>query len=335
MTAVRAPLIDTAAAPIPPGLAAEWVVRPDGARLRAALAAPAGRPRGSVVLSGGRTEPIEKYLEVIEELRARGFAVLAHDWRGQGLSHRLLADRLKGHVDSHEPLVADLAALVDRYRDRLPAPRIAIGHSMGGCLTLLWLSGAGAGDLAGCVLSAPMLGLHTGQLPPGIARAIARLRCLLGAAERYGPAGPGAPFEQPFAGNPLTHDQARFARHRAQIAACPDLALGAPTWGWLDAAFRGMALLARPERLRRIEVPVVICAAQRDRVVDAAALRRAAHLLPRGRYVEVPGAYHEILMETDERRAYFWWAFDDLADRVAPRAGGPVSPDRSRSPSTG
>jgi lysophospholipase len=32
--------------------------------------------------------------------------------------------------------------------------------------------------------------------------------------------------------------------------------------------------------------------------------------------VEAPGAFHEILMETDERRAVFWRAFDDLARRV-------------------
>ena len=41
------------------------------------------RPPGKVVLSGGRTEPIEKYFEVIEDLTGRGFVVLAHDWRGR------------------------------------------------------------------------------------------------------------------------------------------------------------------------------------------------------------------------------------------------------------
>jgi lysophospholipase len=57
-------------------------------------------------------------------------------------------------------------------------------------------------------------------------------------------------------GNVLTHDRARFAGHRAQLAACPDLALGAPTWDWLDVALAGIVLLARPERLRGFGVPV-------------------------------------------------------------------------------
>ncbi len=318
---MSAHLVEIAGAPIPPRAEVAWLVRPDGRRLRAALFDSIGAPRGSVVLSGGRNEPIEKYFEVIGELQARGFAVLTHDWRGQGLSDRALADRLRGHCESHEEMVADLVALLDVYQHRLPEPRIAIGHSMGGCLTLRALvdGEAASGRIAGAILSAPMLGLRTRPLPPAVVSALARLGRIAGRGERYGPAGPGRPFDLPFDGNVLTQDRARFSRHRALIAACPDLALGGPTWGWLDAAFRGMALLARPDRLRRVGVPVIICAAQRDRVVDTAALRRAALLLPRGRLVEVPGAYHEILMETDERRAFFWWAFDDLAMELGHR----------------
>jgi lysophospholipase len=40
---------------------------------------------------------------------------------------------------------------------------------------------------------------------------------------------------------------------------------------------------------------------------------------PRGRHIDVPGAHHEILLETDARRQVFWQAFDTLADEVAPR----------------
>ena len=93
-----APLVSTPDAPVPPGGEAEWIKGAGGARLRAALFAPPGRARGSIVLSGGRTEPIEKYYEFIGECLERGFVVLAHDWRGQGLSARDLPERLKGHA---------------------------------------------------------------------------------------------------------------------------------------------------------------------------------------------------------------------------------------------
>src|ERR1043165_5844405 len=39
--------------------------------------------RGVCVLLNGQTEFIEKYFEVIDELRGRGFAVATMDWRGQ------------------------------------------------------------------------------------------------------------------------------------------------------------------------------------------------------------------------------------------------------------
>ena len=66
-------------------------------RLRAsALLAPIPwRRRGAphlrvCVLLNGQTEFLEKYFEVIDELRGRGFAVAALDWRGQGGSGRLV-----------------------------------------------------------------------------------------------------------------------------------------------------------------------------------------------------------------------------------------------------
>ena len=95
-----APLVSIVEAPVPDRGKAEWFNGADGATLRAALFSPAGPSRGSVVVSPGRSEPIEKYFEVVQDLLDRGFVVLVHDWRGQGLSHRALPDRLKGHAAS-------------------------------------------------------------------------------------------------------------------------------------------------------------------------------------------------------------------------------------------
>ncbi|MFX9169433.1 alpha/beta hydrolase, partial [Acinetobacter baumannii] len=94
-----------------------------------------GAARGSVVLSPGRSEPIEKYFEVIGELQARGFTVLVHDWRGQGLSHRMLPDALAGHAPDWRTYLHDFDAMIAAFRARLPEPWIALGHSMGGGLT--------------------------------------------------------------------------------------------------------------------------------------------------------------------------------------------------------
>lgn len=325
-------LIETPGAPIPAGGKAEWVIGEGGARLRAALFPGQAPVRGSVVLSGGRTEPIEKYFEVIGELTARGFTVLAHDWRGQGLSHRSLPDRLKGHADGYRPFLADFRALLAAYEDRLPKPWLTVAHSMGGGLTLLALAHGQASRFAGAVLSAPMLGLNTGRFPPGVSRFLAGLNRTLGRAGGYVLGQAGNPYDDTFAGNALTHDEARFLRHRAQIRACPDLALGSPTWGWLDFAFQTSAWLARAENLKGVSTPVVICSAELERLVDNSTHAAAAKALPNGKLAPIPGALHEILMETDPIRAFFWTAFDELADQVAPRPAPAKSAATSKVP---
>ena len=125
-----------------------------------------------MVLSGGRTEPIEKYFEVASELAGRGFAVLMHDWRGQGLSQRLLPERLKGHAAGYHDFLTDYAALIAAFEARLPKPWVAMGHSMGGCLTALALA-KGEDRFAAAVLSAPMFGIYTPPLPVAMGRVIA------------------------------------------------------------------------------------------------------------------------------------------------------------------
>ena len=311
-------LVDTPDDPIPPGAEPVWFAGAGGAKLRAALFTPPGRVRGSVVLSGGRTEPIEKYFETIRDLMDRGFVVLAHDWRGQGLSLRELPDRLKGHAKGYKAFLEDYRRLLNIFEPRLPRPWVAIGHSMGGCLTLLALAN-GERRFAGAVLSAPMLGLQFGKFSPVVAQALMRLNLALGRSGRYVLGQPGQPFDDAFDTNVLTHDPRRFARYRAQVRANPDLALGAPTWGWLDFAFRATGFLASPARLRTVTIPVEILSAADDRLVDNAAQAAAARNLPQGRLITVPGAYHEILMETDDMRNFFLRVFDALTGKTAPQ----------------
>ena len=312
-----APLIGTAAAPIPDNGAAEWFTGAGGARLRAALFRPTGPERGSVVVSPGRTEPIEKYFEVVRELQARGFTVLTHDWRGQGLSKRLLADPMHGHASGFKDFLADYDRLLATFEDRLPRPWIALGHSMGGCLTLLALA-TGEARFAGAILSAPMLALHTGPVPRPVGVALAALMDGVGLGGASVTGRPRAPIEETFQNNVLTHDRARYERNQAQVETCPDLALGGPTWGWLNFAFRAIGLLASGGGVTEIRTPVVVLAAMDDKIVDVEGQRRVTARIPGARFVEVAGAYHEILQETDPIRAVFWHEFDALAASLAP-----------------
>jgi len=317
---VAAPLVSIPEAPVPDHGTAEWFSGADGVTLRAAFFLPQGSPRGSVVVSPGRTEPIEKYYEVVDDLLRRGFVVLVHDLRGQGLSARLLSDRLKGHAKGFKPFLDDYDALLAAFADRLPKPWIAVGHSMGGCLIMLSLA-RGETRFAAAVLSAPMLGVQTGKRPPRASRALAWIMARSGFATDYVLGERTDPFDQSFETHALTHDRRRFGLYQAQTRAAPDLALGGVTWGWLDFAFAACAWLRRSRGVEAVSIPVTLVGAQDDTRVLNADLTAIAARLPRGRHVEVEGAFHEILIETDPLRAVFWKAFDETVDPIAPPRG--------------
>jgi lysophospholipase len=313
-----APLVSIPEAPIPDHGKAEWFSGADGATLRAALFSPEGDARGSVVVSPGRTEPIEKYFETVQDLLDRGFVVLVHDWRGQGLSHRALPDRLKGHAAGFKAFLSDHQALLAAFETRLPKPWIALGHSMGGGLAMLVLA-MGEARFSAAVLSAPMLGLNTGGKPAWAARALAWIATRCGLAGDYVLGEKGDPFTQTFADDPLTHDAVRYDRFRAQQNANHDIALGGITWGWTNFAFSLCAFLRRSKGVEAVAIPVTIVGAGQDSRVLVADQKAIAGRLPNGRSVEIADAFHEILCETDDRRARFWASFDETAATVIAR----------------
>ncbi len=67
-----------------------------------------------------------------------------------------------------------------------------------------------------------------------------------------------------------------------------------------------------------MQVPVAVVQSGEDDRVWKQTSKWAAKRIPRGRYVEVPGAKHEIIMETDDLRAVFLEEFDAIAAYVAP-----------------
>jgi len=300
----------------PAGGSAEWIEAAGDHRQRAAFY-PAANPIGTVVVSAGRTEFIEKYFEIIGELLERRYSELIHDWRGQGLSTRLLPDALKGHADRFHDLVADYGRLLDHYQDRLPKPWITLSHSMGGCLTMLALA-QGERRFSAAIQTAPMLGL-TPQRQAHL-RAAVWLMDHLGAANAYALGGPGDPYGATFEADKLTHDRERYDRTRALILEHRDLALGGVTWGWVESAFEALSWLHRTPELAKVSIPITLIGAGQDNLVDNAGQKLVASHLPHCRYLEIPEAFHEILMETDDIRAIFWREFDTLAASISPSA---------------
>lgn len=276
----------------------------------------ATKPVGRLLFQTGRADVIEKYLEVFAHLVARGWSITAFDWRGQGGSGRLLADPHIGHGGNFSILVEDLRAFWRDWRaeDAGQGPHVLLGHSMGGHLALRAVV-EGAADPDALILVAPMLGL---KLPTGalLGSGIIRLMTLLGRGERgiwEAKQGPGLHTRQ----RNLTHDVDRFEDEGYWYAQVPELALGPPSWGWLDSAMRSTRALLRDPRLDGVDIPTLMLVAEADRLVDprialSVAMRIGARVERFG-----PEAAHELLREVDPVRLRALAAIDGFLREVA------------------
>ena len=287
-----------------------WVSAPDGARVRIGLLGEGGR--GTVLLFPGRTEFVEKYGPAGRAFAARGYATLAVDWRGQGMTDRPLPDRATGHVDRFVAYQSDVAAALQAAEAlALPRPWHLIGHSMGGAIGLRAVySGL---PVASAVFSGPMWGIALSPLLRPTAWVVTTLSRPVGLGGRIVPGSDSTCYvlEAPFEDNVLTTDPDMFAWMKAQLRAYPDLALGGPSMTWVNEALRETRALARR---RAPDLPCLCVTGENERIVDVPAIRRRMEGWPKGRMVMEPGAEHEVMMERAEVRERFFDAACALFD---------------------
>lgn len=297
--------------PLPPGASLVPFRAADGIELRGAVfPGLAARSRGTVLLLHGRAEFIERFYETARDFQVRGFTVATFDWRGQGGSQRLSKNPAKGHARGFRPYDLDLQAALDHLMADLPQPWWLVAHSTGGLVAI-----ANADRLAGrirrAVLIAPFLGLGDFHIPERLARGLAKGLHGLGFGRAWIPGGTATPIHAlPTALERLTSDPIRHARNAALSQANLDLAIGAPTIGWLAGAFRAIDRVFRPEALEAYRLPTLVIAAGDDPVVSNRAIEAFVTRTRSTDLLVVPGALHELLQERDRYREQVWAAFD-------------------------
>lgn len=304
----QAPFFDSIS-DAPSGASAFWVTAPDGVRLRVGLLAPApAAAKGTVLLFPGRTEYIEKYGRAAAAFRDRGFACIAIDWRGQGLSDRPLDDPATGHVGRFSEYQLDVAEVVKLATGLdLPKPWFLLGHSMGGGIGLRALH-CGL-PVQATAFTGPMWGIALPAAYRPIAQLLAGLSHSTGFGHTYVPSTKPVTYvlDAPFDDNTLTTDHTMFGWMRRQLLAHPELALGGPSMTWLNEALKEL------RTLRGMPAPVIPCltwVGSNERIVEIEAIRGVMTGWTNGTLTEVPFAEHELMMERPEVRDAF---FDSAA----------------------
>ena len=289
----------------PSGGRTVWATAADGVRLRIGYwrGGKTGERNGTVLIFPGRSEYIEKYGPALTRLTGAGHACLIIDWRGQGLSDRILADPMSGHVHEFVDYQTDVAALLQTASALgAPEPRFLLGHSMGGCIGLRALhSGL---PVRAAAFSAPMWGIRIHPLLRPTALALTTAARSVRQGHRYAPGTSAATYvlEAAFEDNFLTRDRAMWDFMRTQTQRHPELGLGGPSLHWLNEA------LAETRRLRTMPAPATPCYTAfgtRERIVDTLAIDAVMAGWPNGRLDLFAGAEHEIMMELPEVRDRF------------------------------
>ncbi|MDX1781109.1 MAG: alpha/beta hydrolase [Thalassovita sp.] len=282
--------------------------------------------KGTVLLLPGRTEYVEKYAHTAQDLARGGYATLTVDWRGQGLSDRLLGDPMIGHVGAFADYQRDVRAMMAAARQMdLPRPWFLLAHSMGGCIGLRAMH-EGL-PVAGAIFTGPMWGIQMGAAARPAAWAVSWASRYLGMSEKLSPGTRAEAYVSiaPFEDNTLTTDPGMYGLMQDQLNLRPELSLGGPSLNWLHEA------LAESLALSRLPAPALPCLTYlggHERVVDPQRVRALMLAWPGGKLEEVPGAEHEILMETPSIRqrtaAEILDFFDATGAGKAP-FGAPVS----------
>jgi alpha-beta hydrolase superfamily lysophospholipase len=245
--------------------------------LRYAVWHPSGQPRGTILITQGYAESIERYDQVADSWFSAGFAVAAYDLRGQGLS----AGK-RGHVHRFADFTRDLEAVLAKLQaeHHWSDGSILFGHSLGALIsTVAAIERPHA--FRGLGLSSPFFGLAL--RPPAwkvfVGRKLTNIWPTYSERSHVDP-------------ELLTHDLSRVQAIRTD-----KLRVDTVTARWFTETE------AARERVRRdfgrLTLPVYCQASAEDFVADVDVTRQvfATSMTPQHRLELVPGAYHELHQE--------------------------------------
>lgn len=273
--------------------------------------------RQNIILLTGRASFMERYDEVIQKLVEQHYNVWSFDWRGQGLSSRILEDPYKSHIDSYETYLKDL----DQFITQIVQPKsdeiyMGMAQSMGAHIILRYLEDY-KNNLSGVILISPMLDILTGRYPRFLVQLLANFCTNFGWSEHFlfGNHQHDAILESA-ENNYYTRNIIRYQKVLDLQKNYLNALVGKPTYGWLQATLTSIKLLANPDKLSKINIPICFIESGADRIVDNRLIPYVMKFLKLSFHKIYPQARHQIFLENDETIHEFWKDFQSFSDYV-------------------
>ena len=254
--------------------------------------------RASVVFIHGFTEYTAKYMETLYYFYREGYSVFMADQRGHGRSGRKVPEPERVYIRSFDEYVQDLRCLTDRViRTKEPAkPLFLFGHSMGGCISALFLE-AYPEIFRAAILSSPMLKLTLSNVPDAVVKGLFLFSKIAGWNNR--PAPGSAPFPQePDFENSCATSAARYYYHFEEQKRHKAYQTTSATYAWLRAAVTATEKVRK--NAAKAALPVLVCQAGNDTLVDNSGQDEFVRNAPDAALVRFPTAKHEIYRSTED-----------------------------------
>ena len=257
----------------------------------------ADNERGTVVIVHGLCEGMPKYNELIYYFLLDGLSVCIYDQFGHGKSTRLVNDDTLIYVDNFNRYVYDLKTFIDTVvATNLPV--YLFGHSMGGCVSALYLEQCDSSKISKAFLSSPMLEIKSPKVPRFVIGAI------LGVAGTLAPKRKlfyvkNHPYYKPFESSSYT-SLARYNNYETYRQNSKYYRTCTATNKWGYSAFKCTKNLNTYKNIKKINVPIFIATAELDTLVNNSVHSEFASKLQGAINKVYLGAKHEIFNSTND-----------------------------------
>lgn len=259
------------------------------------LIQPESAVRKLMILVNGRAENMLKWTELAYDFYHQGYDVLLFDHRGQGYSQRIIPQ--KGHLDEFRFYVDDMAKIIEKVTALFSySTQHLLAHSMGSLISTYYLANCDH-RINKAILSSPFYGIPLKH--PIRDELIIALMNILGQGERY-VFGKGDYQQTHLEYNKLTFCKTRMKWMNRINRKNPAIHLGGPTFRWVHLCLNAIKHL--PKVIPKIEIPILILQAEKEKIVDNKNLEKLTALFPNARCEVILNAKHEILFEQDKLR---------------------------------
>ncbi|WP_198027197.1 alpha/beta fold hydrolase [Candidatus Paracaedibacter symbiosus] len=254
--------------------------------------------KGTILLLQGMGGFVEYYLDIMHHLSDRGYDVLTLDWRGQGDSGRFTDQRTLLYIDNFDSYVKDLKVFMS-LNPHMTRPVIFMASSMGGNIALHYAHDHPE-DMDAIIALAPMIKINTSPYPYSFAEGLVKFIVSIGLGERFVFGYEPFSYEMCVKNyNPVKNgDKKIYLQDCRLLKEEPHLAVGGPSFQWLDEAFKASADFNNDDYLKEIKVPFLMVSSENDYLVNVDAQTKLCKVLPNCELLTYQDSHHNILKDS-------------------------------------